>query len=124
MAPGGKPVPWRDQVRSLALVNVIAGVWLILSPWILGYTGADPSWNPIVSGVIVLMAAVARFASPAHSAARGVVNAVVGAWLFISGFWLSDSTQATWNVWIGGIVVFCAAVIGISTEADAQASRE
>src|SRR4051794_13253041 len=53
---------WRDEVIGAAGLNVIAGIWLILSPWILGYTGPDATWNPIVCGAIILVLALARLA--------------------------------------------------------------
>jgi hypothetical protein len=110
---------WRDEVIGVAGLNVIAGIWLILSPWILGYTGADATWNPIVFGAIVLVLALGRLAKPAGTQALSAINALIGVWLFISGFWLADSAQASWNVWIVGAIVFIMAAIGMTTRANA-----
>jgi hypothetical protein len=106
---------WRDEVIGAAGLNVIAGIWLILSPWILGYTGPDATWNPIVFGAIVLVLALARLAKPAGTQALSAINGLIGVWLFISGFWLADSAQASWNVWIVGAIVFIMAAIGMTT---------
>jgi hypothetical protein len=45
------------------------------------------------------------------------VNAAIGVWLFISGFWLADSAAASWNVWILGVIVFILAMSGLSASA-------
>jgi hypothetical protein len=41
-------------------LNVIAGIWLIISPFVLGYGSGDAYWNPIVFGAIVAVVALAR----------------------------------------------------------------
>jgi membrane-bound ClpP family serine protease len=110
---------WRDEVIGVAGLNVIAGIWLILSPWILGYTGADATWNPIVFGAIVLVLALARIAKPAGTQALSAINAIIGVWLFIAGFWLADSAQASWNCWVLGVIVFVMAAIGLTSRENA-----
>jgi membrane-bound ClpP family serine protease len=110
---------WRDDVIGAAGLNVIAGIWLILSPWILGYTGADATWNPIVFGAIILVLALARLARPAGTQVLSAINAVIGVWLFVAGFWLADSAQASWNMWIVGAIVFIMAAIGLTTHENA-----
>lgn len=35
-------------------VNVVLGVWLILSPWILGFSGmTNAMWNAVIVGLLV-----------------------------------------------------------------------
>jgi membrane-bound ClpP family serine protease len=112
--PAGEPpadAGWRAEVTAASGLNVLAGIWLILSPWILGYTGADAAWNPIVFGAIVLVLALVRVAGAYRAAGLSVINALIGVWLFVSGFWLADSGAARWNVWILGVVVFCLGVV-------------
>lgn len=104
---------WRDDVVGAAGLNLLAGIWLIVSPWVVNYTDADAWWNPIVSGAIVATLALVRFAAPARTAVLSVINAVIGVWLFISGFWLADSGQAAWNEWILGVIVFVLAAFAL-----------
>lgn len=44
--------PW------LSWVNLIAGIWLIIAPFALGYIAAAPLWNDIIVGIIVAATAV------------------------------------------------------------------
>jgi hypothetical protein len=107
-----------DQVLVVAALNVIAGIWLIISPWVIGYDSGDATWNPIVFGALVVVFALGRIAMPARTAALSALNALIGVWLFISGFWLADSTGASWNAWILGVIVFVLACAGLASTRD------
>jgi hypothetical protein len=40
-------------------INVVLGVWLFISPWVLGYTGVkDGSWNAWIFGVVTVILAL------------------------------------------------------------------
>jgi len=78
---------WQDWV------NLVLGVWLFVSPWVLGYADTTAAWNAYVLGAaIVVFAAIA--ASVPH-AWEELVNAVLGVWLVISPFVLGFSGQTT-----------------------------
>jgi peptidoglycan/LPS O-acetylase OafA/YrhL len=100
---------WRSEVAGASGANLIVGIWLILSPWIVNYQSDDSWWNPIVFGAAVGVLALARVAGLYRESWLSVVNAVIGLWLFASAFWLADSTQASWNVGVCGILVFALA---------------
>ena len=38
--------------------NVVLGIWLILSPFILGFATREATWNNIIVGFLVLMLAL------------------------------------------------------------------
>jgi hypothetical protein len=97
---------WRSEVAGASGLNVLAGIWLIISPWVLGYTHADATWNPVVFGAIVGFFALVRTAGAYRAAWLSILNMAIGVWLFISAFWLAHSAQASWNVGILGVVVF------------------
>lgn len=45
---GAPPLPRPDERREIALwsgLNVLAGAWLVIAPWVLGYWTSDPRWN-------------------------------------------------------------------------------
>jgi hypothetical protein len=94
------------DTTPVSILNVIAGIWLIISPFVLGYTGADATWNPIVFGAAVIVLALARMAGGVQALWASWLNMAIGVWLFISAFWLASSSQASWNVGILGVVVF------------------
>lgn len=59
-----------STVKSLAWINVVLGVWLILAPFIIGYaTLAVALWNDIIVGIlVVVLAGWAALVAPSASA--------------------------------------------------------
>ncbi|MHB1416320.1 MAG: SPW repeat protein [Chloroflexota bacterium] len=98
---------WQDWV------NLIAGAWLFVSPWVLVTTfDAASSWNAWAVGAAVFLVALWALYYPGSRIAEWI-NAALGAWLFISpwvlGFVVVATSQA-WNAWITGFVVFWVAL--------------
>jgi hypothetical protein len=114
------PASARDEAMSASGLNVIAGIWLIISPFVLGYGSGDAYWNPIVFGAIVGVAALARLGGAYRATWLAWLNMAVGVWLFISGFWLASTARASWNEWILGVVVF---VLGAWSAAAGEDAR-
>jgi hypothetical protein len=91
---------WRDAG------NLLLGLWLAISPWLLSYAGeATPAWNAHAVGVIIAVAALAAFA--AFQEWEEWVNVALGAWLVISSYLLgfSNLAAAFWNQLIVGLLV-------------------
>jgi hypothetical protein len=104
-----------DGARAASILNVIAGIWLIISPFILAFSGLQgPLWNNICVGVVVLILAWIRAANPAQNMVLSWINALLGLWMIISPFALVLSAarpQAlTGNSVVLGIVIL---VLGI-----------
>lgn len=58
-----------DRSGSSSWLNVVLGIWLIISPWVLGFAGlVAPLWNNIGSGVVVAVIAWASASAPARPA--------------------------------------------------------
>src|SRR3954470_17358817 len=58
VAPRVDPSPrfyrdWRTGVTVAGLLNLVAGAWLIASPFVLSYGAGDSRLNPIICGAIV-----------------------------------------------------------------------
>jgi len=46
-------------------VNVILGLWLIISPFVLGFSAARvPTWHNIIAGIVVALLALSRAMVP------------------------------------------------------------
>jgi len=70
-----------DQWQDTA--NLVLGIWLLISPWLLGYaTDTKPAWNAHAVGVIIAVAAAAALI--AFQKWEEWVNVVLAAWLVIS----------------------------------------
>ncbi len=104
---------WEDWV------NLVLGVWLFLSPWILGYAAIQvPAWNAFIMGVAVVVFTL--FALYVPKRWEEWMNSIIGLWMVISPWVLGFSvlTLSTWNAVIVGIVL-----LAISLEAT-RSSRQ
>ena len=109
-APTSPPLR-RDQLAALSGLTLLAGIWLIIAPFVLGYANGDPYWNDIVFGAIVAFFALIRIAGAYRAEWLSWLNALIGAWIFASAFWLDSSGRAQWNDIILGVIVFVLALI-------------
>ncbi len=91
---------WQDWA------NLVLGVWLILSPWFLGFSGTPAAaWNAVVVGVVVaLMALLHLRGGPMW---EEWLNVLLGVWLILSPWLLGFSGvgNAMWNALIVGVLV-------------------
>lgn len=94
---------WQDSV------NLILGLWLIISPWVLGFTGIGAAmWNAVVFGVVI--AAMALAALTTFRDWEEWVDVLIGAWLAISpwvlGFAIgTEGSALTGNFVVAGLLV-------------------
>jgi SPW repeat len=115
---------WQDPL------NLILGIWMIVSPWALQYQtdmqqltlNAVLSNAAVANAVIlgILIAAAALIALFRVMAWEEWVNVVLGVWLVISPWVLGFSSLATamWNAVIIGIVVAVLALWALGTDKD------
>jgi len=101
----------RRDASAAAVLNLLAGIWLIIAPFVLGYGNGDPYWNDIVFGALVGLIALARLVLGHRHAFMSWLNVLVGAWIFASAFWLDATSTAGWNNGILGVVI---ALLGLS----------
>lgn len=100
---------WQDGI------SLILGIWLFVSPWVLGFNGIDAAfWNAVAFGlVLVLMALMALFEF--HEWEEWA-DMVIGVWLVISPWFLGfamfnagadgGAAVASWNMVAVGVITF------------------
>lgn len=104
-----------QTVRWTSGINAVAGAWLIVAPFILGYTSIGAAlWNDMIVGVAILAMALGRVGSPLRNEGLSWMNFALGIWLVFAPWVLSygqeaglaaDARTAGWNDLIVGIVV-------------------
>ena len=93
------------QARSLSIITLILGAWLIIAPYVLNYNKTAAYWNEVVTGIVVVVMALTRLAAPRISWPSWV-NGLAGIWLIVSPFFFAyTATSAYWNQIIFGILV-------------------
>ncbi len=96
------------NVKTASGINLVAGVWLIIAPFIIGYVALESAlWNDILCGAIVLILAAIRVAMPLRHVWLSWVNLVVGLWLIIAPFVLDYAAfpAPVWNDILVGILI-------------------
>ncbi len=102
--PGGT-----DQVRWASGLNILAGLWLIVAPFVLGYSNLQSAmWNDIIVGIVVAALAAIRAGGMMNQPWLSWINLILGAWVFISPWVLNyvDTQNALWNNLILGAIIF------------------
>lgn len=87
------------------------GVWLITSPFTLGYRSALLTWSDVISGIVVCALAVIAFRTGRASAAWA--NTFVGLWLAFAPliFWAPDAAAYANDTLVGMLVIVFAVLV-------------
>ena len=98
-------------------IALLAGLWLVLSPWIYGAYGNYNAWNSWIAGVLIFVFAGMR---RSHPAATNLcwLNSALGLWMMVSpwiyGYTMNASRLV--NSLCIGLIVFCTAIVGAYSE--------
>ena len=101
---------WQDGI------NLLLGVWLFFSPWIVGFTATAAASNAWVFGIIVII--LALLAIFAFQRWEEWISAAIGVWVFVSPWvlHLSANTNILWNSLIVGALLVILALWSVSLE--------
>ncbi len=94
-----------QQVRTASGLSALFSLWLIVSPFVLGFAGSTGMWNAVVVGVLVLILSWARYAIPIGAAILSWFVALLGIWMIISPYALGMSgvTSLLWDYFLTGV---------------------
>ena len=101
-------------------VTFLAGVWLVISPFVLdlGVAGGEAGvyWNDVAIGIVIGLLALVRAMAPREVPWFSVVNVVLGVWLIVTPWVLGYNVGAGMptatlnNTIVGALVVIAAGV--------------
>jgi hypothetical protein len=97
----------RSTSNTTSVINLLAGIWLIISPFVLNYSSFGvSSTNAIIVGVLVAILALIKLANYESNWA-GWVNFLLGLWMIIAPFAMGHGSIGTvvTNEVILGIIV-------------------
>lgn len=115
----------KDQVITASWINVIAGAWLMLSPFVLVYGIGIVRITDLWLGFIVGILALVRLVTPTRSIWLSWVNILTGVVLIIVPFVFgyTDNTLQMWNDVVAGIIIVADALWN-STAGERLASHQ
>src|SRR5437868_10961080 len=114
-----------DAGPPTSTLNVLAGIWLIVSPWVLGFAGLGiPFWDTLLVGVAVAGLALIRLRTPGATGLSWI-NVFVAIWLIISPFVLgfTIASAAMSNAIFLGILVSMFSALALATQSPAPSPR-
>ena len=96
---------WQDWL------NLLIGIWLFISPWVIGFANASQSasWNAWILGVAIVVFSAIAVSLP--QAWEEVINILLGIWMVISSWVIGVASRAveTNAVIVGLLVILFAA---------------
>jgi hypothetical protein len=101
----------REQVRTASGLDILAGIWLLISPFVLGFETSQATTNNVILGIAIGVLAAIRFSGAYSASWISWINVVLGIWVLLSpwilGFsWVPESM--TNNVIVGILVILLA----------------
>lgn len=97
-----------QNTSSGSWVNVILGIWIVISPFVLGFSNQTAlMWNNVATGCAIFLLALGR--SGTRHVPPGLI-VLLGLWMIISPFVLKASRQVPMlnNIVLGIIVALVA----------------
>lgn len=115
---------WRSEIKGASGVNLVAGVWLAVSPFVLAYRPADPVWTQVAFGGAIALLALVRVTSGVWKSWMSWANASFGAGLCLVAVLAADSAPGRWNgIVTGALVLVLAALSASATESATSRPR-
>ena len=104
---------WQDPV------NAVIGVWLMISPWVLGFQNSSPALsNSLIIGMALLATALGAILVP--SAWEEWTEVGLGVWMVLAPwmFGFSNLGLATANALVSGVLILALAMWVLGTDKD------
>lgn len=100
------------NVKLASGINLLAGLWFFVSPWVYHISHIHDAWNSWIVGAAIVIFAAIRISSPATTMFLSWMNMLLGIWAFVSP-WIYQYTADKGrliNSLCVGVVVFALAV--------------
>jgi hypothetical protein len=106
----------RAYVEWTSGVDALVGVWLIVAPWVLGFSDVPSAmWTDISVGTTIMLVALLRILNPDQTVPLGWVNVVLGACFITAPFVIPyasgvHTNPIYWNDILSGVGVLWFAI--------------
>jgi hypothetical protein len=105
---------------SSSWLNILLGIWVIISPFVLAFPSPKAMWSNVATGIVVGILAIVR-SSVRNQPGWSWINVILGIWLILSPFVFGVvSGAALWNNVILGIIIAAIALSNAPAKASAR----
>lgn len=105
-----------QNIKTANWLIVIAGLWLIIAPFTLGFSGTILSMNDVITGIVIAIVSLVAIGMPEEGKWLNWISAILGVWIFITPFFLVSMGMAgTWNNLIIGVITAALGIWGTSS---------
>ena len=74
-----------ESARTASILNILAGIWLIIAPFWMGFWHMPAAlWNNLIVGIVVGVLALIRASYPAENVVLSWINLILGIWLIVA----------------------------------------
>jgi hypothetical protein len=75
-----------QAARTASGINILLGIWLLVSPWVFGYQAAGSAaiWNSVIVGVLIAILAASNCFSRRTRTGLNWINVLLALWIMIS----------------------------------------
>ncbi len=110
----------KGQVMTASGLDVLAGIWILISPFVLGVHNLQQfTTNNVIVGIVIGVLAAIRFFGAYQASYLSWINAILGLWLLLTPWILRFShysTPTTNNVIFGIVVIVLACWSALATD--------
>lgn len=99
------------QARSASGINILLGLGLVVSPWLVDYSGTPAVLNSVVVGALIAIFGASRLASLTSTVGLSAVNLMLALWIIASPWtcgYASNAAAVADNVILGAVVAVLA----------------
>ena len=100
-------------IRPITIINMLAGIWLFVSPWVYGAYTNGTAWNSWIVGALIVLFAAIHYSSPSMRS-LSIINMLLGIWTFFSP-WIygyAGNSGRFINSLCVGVIVFIVGAFG------------
>ena len=104
----------QSSVTVTSTINLLAGIWLFVSPWVYGAYTNPNAWNGWILGAVIAILAAIRLSNPGGLRIFSWVNMALGVYVFFSPWiynYVGDTGRLVNSLCVG-VIVFVMAISG------------
>jgi hypothetical protein len=102
--------------RIAGVINFFVGIWVLISPFIIGFSGFRQFMlNNIIVGIVVLVVSAVQAWGEARTGGLSWINLILGLWLIVTAFTFNAQglPGIVWNQIISGAIVAILAAVSV-----------